>query len=94
MAKPALHRAGVLIRRYRAANGLSLAQFSDQLAARMCRPCPLPRSTVDNWERYGKVARADAQRALIRMGVCEAADWLEPAPADADKGYNPSSQAA
>lgn len=93
--KPVLHRAGVLIRRYRAANSLSLAQFAELLAARMGRSHPLPRATVDNWERYGKVARADVQRALVDMKVCGAGDWLAPAPVSAAQdAASPSSQAA
>lgn len=67
----AAHRAGAKIRAWRRARKLSLEEFAERLGMTF--------GAVYGWETQGKVARPGAQRRLIDMGVCEAADWLAPA---------------
>jgi NAD+ synthase (glutamine-hydrolysing) len=73
------HRAGQKIRAWRAEKALTGEEFGALVAARVEGLARCPAQTVYNWEASGKVARAPIQRALIDMGVCEAADWLAPA---------------
>ena len=35
--------------------------------------------TVFGWESKGRIARADAQRKLSELGICQPADWITPA---------------
>jgi hypothetical protein len=40
----------------------------------------VPKTTIHNWEKRGKIARPAHQRRLAELGACEAGDWLLPAP--------------
>ena len=85
-----MHLAGYKLRRWRETHQppLSAAQFG----ARYGQPKPWPSRTVYGWEAKGKIARASVQKRLADLGVCEPADWLEPAPADHNrKGLTPMS---
>jgi NAD+ synthase (glutamine-hydrolysing) len=73
------HRAGEKIRAYRIARDLS----AEELGRRIDPPRTIPAQSVYNWETRGKVARAPLQRRLRLLGICEPADWLEPATEDA-----------
>ena len=65
---------------------------AEQFGARYGQPKPWPSRTVRGWEAKGKIARASVQKRLADLGVCEPADWLEPAPADHNrKGLAPMS---
>jgi NAD+ synthase (glutamine-hydrolysing) len=73
---PNQHLAGAKIRVWRKAGGLS----AEALGARLDPAHPVPKTTIHNWEKRGKIARAAHQRRLAELGACEAADWLLPAP--------------
>ncbi|WP_234030089.1 NAD(+) synthase [Erythrobacter mangrovi] len=46
------------------------------------RPQVWKAQAVYNWEAKGKVARPAVQRRMAALGICEPADWLEPAEDD------------
>jgi len=72
-----MHKAGALIRAWREAQHppLSAAEFG----ALHGNPEPWPSRTVYGWEAKGKVARPAIQRQLAALGICQPADWLDPA---------------
>ena len=69
-----MHRAGSKIKSWRLAQKppLSAEQFASRFGFKT--------QTVFGWETKGRIARADAQRKLASLGICEPADWIEPAP--------------
>jgi len=69
------HRAGEKIRAYRLEHKLS----AEELGKRIDPPRTIPAQSVYNWETRGKVARPPLQRRLNLLGICDPADWLEPA---------------
>jgi NAD+ synthase (glutamine-hydrolysing) len=73
------HLAGQKIRAWREARKLSAEQLGERLCAES--PRPVPPHTIYNWEVRGKVARRQHQRKLAELGICDAADWLQPAQA-------------
>ena len=72
-----MHRAGIRLRAWREAHDppLSAAEFGIRYGA----PEPWPSRTVYGWEARGKIARASVQKRLAHLGICQPADWLEPA---------------
>lgn len=72
---PVLHRAGEKIRAYRLKHELS----AEELGERIDPPRKVPAQSIYNWETRGKVARPPLQRRLNLLGICDPADWLEPA---------------
>ena len=80
-----MHRAGEKIRAWREAQEPPLS--AEAFGARYGDPEPWPSRTVYGWEAKGKIARAAVQKRLAQLGVCSAADWLEPALApEEEKG--------
>lgn len=82
--------AGLKIRNWRADHDppLSAEAFGKLYGA----PSAWKGQTVYNWESKGKVARPTVQKRLAELGICEPADWLEPAPKNIDeKGHAPMS---
>lgn len=75
-----MHLAGHKIRLWREAHGPPLS--AEEFGARYCDRDgkPWPSRTVYGWEARGKVARPKVQKRLAELGICEPADWLEPAP--------------
>ena len=85
-----MHLAGYKLRQWRETHQPPLS--AEQFGARYGQPKPWPSRTVYGWEAKGKIARASVQKRLADLGVCEPADWLEPAPADHNrKGLAPMS---
>ena len=83
-----MHKAGQKIRRWREAQQPSLS--AEEFGARYGDPKPWPSRTVYGWEAKGKVARAAVQKRLAELGICEPADWLEPADdTPPEKGQSP-----
>ena len=78
-----MHLAGAKIRAYREAADppLSAAEFG----LRFGQPEPWPSRTVYGWEAKGKIARASVQKRLADLGICQPADWLEPASSSSDQ---------
>jgi NAD+ synthase (glutamine-hydrolysing) len=72
-----MHKAGQKIRAWREAHNppLSAGEFGERYGS----PRPWPSRTVYGWEAKGKIPRADAQRRLAELGVCQPEDWLLPA---------------
>ena len=72
-----MHLAGQKIRAWREAHDppLSAEEFGQQYGA----PKPWPSRTVYGWEAKGKVPRPATQRRLADLGICQPADFLEPA---------------
>ncbi len=72
-----MHLAGRKIRAWREAHDppLSAAEFGAQYGA----PEAWPSRTVYGWEAKGKVPRQPTQKRLAALGICEPADFLEPA---------------
>lgn len=80
-----MHLAGLKIRRWREAQNPPLS--AEEFGARYGEPRGWPSRTVYGWEAKGKIARASVQKRLAALGICEPADWLEPADAvRAEKG--------
>lgn len=73
-----MHLAGQKIRAFREAHDppLSAEEFGQQYGA----PAPWASRTVYGWEVKGKIPRAPVQKRLAELGICEPADFLEPAP--------------
>lgn len=70
--RPMLHLAGQKIRAWRKAHGFSSAEaFGEEYS--------IPAQTVYGWERRGAQASIEYAIKLQELGVCELADWLEPA---------------
>ncbi len=85
-----MHLAGFKIRQWREAQDPPLS--AEEFGARFGQPTPWPSRTVYGWEAKGKIARASVQRRLAELGVCQPADWIEPAPPSSDeKGLAPMS---
>ncbi|OZA93461.1 MAG: NAD(+) synthase, partial [Erythrobacter sp. 34-65-8] len=72
-----MHRAGEKIRIWREAHRPPLS--AEEFGARYGAPEPWPSRTVYGWEAKGKIARPGVQKRLAELGVCQPADWLEPA---------------
>jgi NAD+ synthase (glutamine-hydrolysing) len=72
-----MHRAGEKIRAWRENHSppLSAAEFGEKLG----KPSAWPSRTVYGWEKHGKIPRAGIQKRLAELGICDPADWLEPA---------------
>jgi NAD+ synthase (glutamine-hydrolysing) len=88
-----MHLAGFKIRQWREAQRPPLS--AEDFGARFGEPQPWPSRTVYGWEAKGKIARATVQKRLAELGICQPADWLEPAPAPSDqKGTAPMSGSA
>ena len=68
-----MHLAGQKLKAWRQAQrpALSAADFAEQHGFKT--------QTVFGWESKGRIARADAQRKLAELGICEPADWIAPA---------------
>lgn len=73
------HKAGAKILAWRQRHSVTRDALGERLGEKLGREA-LPKQTIYNWEARGKVARPPIQRVLVDMGVCSAADWLEPAP--------------
>ena len=72
-----MHLAGHKIRLWREAHDPPLS--AEEFGARYGDTQPWPSRTVYGWEAKGKVARPKVQKRLSQLGICEPADWLEPA---------------
>ncbi len=72
-----MHLAGQKIRAWREAQEPPLS--AEEFGARYGAPEPWPSRTVYGWEAKGRIARAAVQKRLSDLGICEPADWLEPA---------------
>ena len=72
-----MHKAGEKIRAWREAHDPPLS--ADEFGGRYGAPDPWPGRTVYGWETKGKIPRAGAQKRLAELGICQPADWLEPA---------------
>ena len=72
-----MHLAGQKIRSWREAHDppLSAEEFGQLYGA----PKPWPSRTVYGWEAKGKVPRSATQKRLADLGICQPADFLEPA---------------
>ena len=68
-----MHLAGQKLKAWRLAQQPPLS--AEEFAARH----GFKTQTVFGWESKGRVARADAQRKLAQLGICQPADWIEPA---------------
>ncbi|MEO0062083.1 MAG: hypothetical protein RLZZ08_643 [Pseudomonadota bacterium] len=68
-----MHLAGQKIRAWRESQRppLSAGDFGRAFG-------PWPSRTVYGWESHGKIPRADAQRRLAELGICQPQDWLQP----------------
>ena len=68
-----MHRAGQKLKAWRLAQKppLSAEEFASRHGFKT--------QTVFGWESKGRIARAQAQRTLSELGICEPADWIEPA---------------
>jgi NAD+ synthase (glutamine-hydrolysing) len=77
-----MHKAGQKIRAWREAHlpPLSAGEFGERYGA----PGAWPSRTVYGWEAKGKIARAEAQRRLAELGICQPEDWLLPAAGPAE----------
>ena len=73
-----MHLAGLKIRKWREAHNppLSAEEFGAQYGD------PWPSRTVYGWEAKGRIARAQVQKKLAELGICEPSDWLEPVGSD------------
>lgn len=71
-----MHLAGQKLRIWREAHDppLSAAEFGAQYGA----PSPWPSRTIYGWEVKGKIPRANVQKRLAQLNICQAGDWLEP----------------
>ena len=85
-----MHLAGHRIRLWREAHDPPLS--AEEFGARYCDPAgdPWPSRTVYGWEAKGKVARPMVQKRHAALGICQPADWLEPAPSDPSSPTPPS----
>ena len=72
-----MHRAGQKIRAWRETYNPPLT--AEEFGALYGDPAPWPSRSVYGWEAQGKIARAAVQKRLAELGICTAADWLEPA---------------
>ena len=68
-----MHRAGEKLKAWRKAQSPPLS--AEDFAARF----GFKTQTVFGWESKGRIARAAAQRTLAELGICQPADWIEPA---------------
>ncbi len=85
-----MHVAGAKIRAFRETHDPPLS--AGEFGTRYGDPEPWPSRTVYGWEARGKIARASVQKRLADLGICEPADWLEPASKNSDeKGPAPMS---
>ena len=78
-----MHLAGYKIRQWREAHDPPLS--AEDFGARYGTPKAWPSRTVYGWEVKGKIARASVQKCLAELGICQPADWLEPAPEKSDE---------
>ncbi len=78
-----MHLAGFKIRQWREAQDPPLS--AEEFGARYGAPAAWPSRTVYGWEAKGKIARASVQKRLAELGVCQPADWIEPAPPSSDE---------
>ena len=72
-----MHLAGQKIRNWREAHKPPLS--AEEFGAQYGSPKPWPSRTVYGWEAKGKVPRKATQLRLAELGICEPADFLEPA---------------
>ena len=85
-----MHLAGLKIRQWREAQDPPLS--AEEFGVRYGLPSAWPSRTVYGWEAKGKIARASVQKRLAELGICQPADWIEPAQASSDeKGPAPMS---
>ena len=77
-----MHLAGLKIRAWREAHKppLSAEEFGQQYG----EPQAWPSRTVYGWEAKGKVPRIATQKRLAQLGICNPADFLEPAESPID----------
>ncbi len=87
-----MHKAGARIRAWREAHDPPLS--AEEFGARYGEPEPWPSRTVYGWEAKGRIARSAVQKRLANLGICEPADWHEPAPPEPSDRKGPSSMAA
>ena len=85
-----MHLAGHKIRLWREAHDPPLS--AEEFGARYGDTQPWPSRTVYGWEAKGKVARPKVQKRLSQLGICEPADWLEPAPAEKQDTLQPKAR--
>ena len=66
-----MHKAGQKLKAWRLAQKppLSAEEFASRHGFKT--------QTVFGWESKGRIARAQAQRTLCELGICEPADWIE-----------------
>lgn len=69
-----MHVAGHKLKAWRLAQNppLSAADFGAKYGFKT--------QTVFGWESKGRIPRAEAQRALAALGICQPADWITPHP--------------
>jgi NAD+ synthase (glutamine-hydrolysing) len=72
-----MHKAGQKIRAWREAHVPPLS--AEEFGTRYGGPDPWASRTVYGWEAKGKIARPPVQKRLAELGICEPADWVEPA---------------
>lgn len=72
-----MHLAGQKIRAWREAHDPPLS--AEEFGKRYGAPNPWPSRTVYGWEAKGKVPRKPVQIRLAELGICQPADFLEPA---------------
>jgi NAD+ synthase (glutamine-hydrolysing) len=72
-----MHRAGQKIRQWRENHQPPLS--ADEFGRLHGSPEPWPSRTVYGWEAKGKIPRPPVQKHLASLGICDPADWLEPA---------------
>ncbi len=72
-----MHLAGQKIRAWREKHDPPLS--AEEFGQRYGEPEPWPSRTVYGWEAKGKVPRKPTQKRLAELGICEPADFLEPA---------------
>ncbi|MBD3730954.1 MAG: NAD(+) synthase [Sphingomonadales bacterium] len=87
-----MHRAGEKIRAWREAQQPPLS--AEEFGSLFGEPEPWPSRTVYGWEKRGKIPRAEAQRRLAELGICQAEDWLIPAGDNTDVAASVSGAAS
>ncbi len=85
-----MHLAGQKLRAWREAQDPPLS--AEEFGARFGIPKPWPSRTVYGWEAKGKIPRAPVQKRLAELGICDPADWLEPAHKGAEVGQKVSKE--
>ncbi len=91
-----MHKAGQKIRAWREGQVPPLS--AEEFGAVYGAPDGWPSRTVYGWEVKGKIPRPPVQRRLAQLGICDPADWLEPAPPatpsflDDDPAMTPAAQ--